>query len=115
MQVLVGGDDDAGDLRPLEQLAVVLRDEVGADLLRDVEAAIVVLLGDADPFHGGMARRHLAAEQADPAGADDGKPDLLRLKPHRLAPTISATCESDSFDNGRSTGALRSAERSAAV
>ena len=39
----------------------------------------------------------------------------LRLPSHRLPPAISATAESASFDSGRSTGSLRSAERSAAV
>ena len=116
VQVLVGGDDDAGDFRALEQLAIVLGDEVGADLFRNVKAAVVVLLGDADPLHRRMACRDLAAKQPDPAGADDGEPDALGLPPaHRRAPAISATAESVAFDSGRSTGSLRSAERSAAV
>src|SRR5207248_5902386 len=115
VEMLVGGDDGAGDLGPLKELAVILGDEVGADLLRDVEAAVVVLLGDADPLHRGVARRDLAAEQADPSGADDGEPDAFGLPSHRLPPAISATAESAAFDSGRSTGSLRSAERSAAV
>ncbi len=115
VEMLVGGDDDAGHLRPLEQLAVVLRHEVGADLLGDIEAAVVVLLRDPDPLHRRMARRDLAAKQADPAGANDGKADVCGLPPHRFAPTISAICDSDWFESGRSTGALISAERSAAV
>jgi hypothetical protein len=115
MEVLVGGDDGAGDFRTPQQLPMVLRDEIGAYLLRDIKAAIVILLRDADPLYGRMARRDLAAKQPDPAGTYDGKPDAFRLRSHALAPAISATAESDSFDNGRSTGALRSAERSAAV
>ena len=116
MQMLVGGDDDAGDLGTFEQLAVVLGDEVGADLFRDIKPAVVVLLGDADPLHRRMARRDLAAEQPDPPGADDGEPDALGLaSAHRRAPAISATADSVAFDSGRSIGSLRSAERSAAV
>src|SRR5262245_65448089 len=113
--MLVGGDDGASRLRTLEQLAVILGDEVGADLLRDVQAAVMVLLGDADPLHSRMARRDLAAKESDPAGADDGETDAFRLSSHRLPPTISATAESAAFDSGSSTGSLRSAERSAAV
>ena len=115
MEMLIGGDDGAGDLRALEQLAKILGDEVGADLFSDMQAAVMVLLGDADPLHGWMARCDFAAKQSDPAGADDGEPDAFRLSPHRLPPTISATAESAAFDSGRSTGSLRSAERSAAV
>jgi hypothetical protein len=47
-------------------------DEIGADARADVTAAIVIELGNANPFDGGMARRHFAAEQSDAAGADDG-------------------------------------------
>jgi len=115
VEMLVGGDDGAGDLRALEQLAQILGDEVGADLFRDMQAAVMVLLGDADPLHGRMARCDFAAKQSDPAGADDGEPDAFWLSSHRLPPTISATAESAAFDSGRSTGSLRSAERSAAV
>src|SRR5262245_10787392 len=105
----------AGHLRPLEELAMVVGDEIGADLLGNVEPAVVVLLGDADPLHRRVPRRHLAAEQPDAAGADDGEPDAFRLPSHRLPPAISATADSAAFDSGRSTGSLRSAERSAAV
>src|SRR5262249_8111557 len=115
MEMLVGGDDGAGDLRALEQLAKILGDEVGADRFRHVQAAVMVLLGDADPLHGRMARCDFAAKQSDPAGADDGEPDASWLSPHRLPPAISASAESAAFDSGRSTGSLRSAERSAAV
>src|SRR5215475_11352821 len=115
VEMLVGGDDGAGALRALEQLAKILGDEVGADLFRDMQAAVMVLLGDADPLHGRMARCDFAAKQSDPAGADDGEPDAFWLSSHRLPPTISATAESAAFDSGRSIGSLRSAERSAAV
>src|SRR5262249_11951106 len=94
---------------------MVLGDEVRADLLGDMQAAVMVLLGDADPLHRRMARCDLAAKQSDPAGADDGEPDAFCLPPHRLPPTISATAESAAFDSGSSTGSLRSAGRSAAV
>ena len=36
VQVLVGGDDGAGHFRPLEQFDVALRDEIGADLRRQL-------------------------------------------------------------------------------
>ena len=39
--------------------------------------AVRVLFGEPDPFDRRMARRHLAAEQADAAAADDGKADAL--------------------------------------
>src|SRR5262249_3218763 len=115
VEMLVGGDDGAGDLRALEQLAMILGDEVRADLLGDMQAAVIVLLGDADPLHGRMARCDLAAKQPDPAGADDGEPDAFCFPSHPLPPTISATAAGGAFDSGRSTGSLRSAERSAAV
>ena len=73
MQMLVGGDDGASDFRPRQQLAMAGGDEIGADARTDVAAAIVIKLGDADPFHRGVARRHFAAEQADAAGADNGE------------------------------------------
>ena len=82
VQVLVGGDDRAGDFRPLEQFDVALRHEIGADLRRDLACAVGVLLGEPDPFDRGMAVRDLAAEQSDPAAADDGEPDALGLRPH---------------------------------
>ena len=120
MQVLVGGDDRAGDLGPLEQLDVALGDEIGADLGRDLAGAVRVLLGDADPLHRRMAVRHLAAEQPDAAAADDREADVLRRRPHTLSPLRnlalkSATAAMVSLVSGRSTGSLRSAERSAAV
>src|SRR5262249_16606681 len=112
---LVGGDNGAGDLRALEQLAQILGDEVGADLFRDMQAAVMVLLGNADPLHGRMARCDFAAKQSDPAAPHDAQPDALPPSPPRLPPTISATGEGAAFDSGRSIGSLRSAERSAAV
>ena len=78
--MLVGGDDRAGDFRPLEQFDVALGDEIGADLGRDLAGAVGVLLGEPDPFDRGMAVRDLAAEQPDPAAADDGEPDALGLR-----------------------------------
>ena len=60
-----------------KQFAMTGGDEIGADARADIAAAIMIEFGDADPFHRRMARRHLAAEQPDPAGADDGKPDAF--------------------------------------
>src|SRR5262249_56013840 len=110
VEMLVGGDDGAGDLRALEQLAKILGDEVGADLFRDMQAAVMVLLSDADPLHGRMARCDFAARQSDPAAAADGDPDAFWLSSHRLPPTISATAESAAFDSGRAARPLRAAE-----
>src|SRR5687768_3629717 len=82
MQVLVGGDDGGVDLGPPQQLAMIGRDELGADRLGHPLAALRILLGDADPFDRRMARRHLAAEEADAAGADDGETDALSRLSH---------------------------------
>src|ERR1700685_4403507 len=95
-------------------------DEIGADTGGDVAAAIMVELGDANPFHYRMTRRHLAAEQADPAGADDGQPNALGVLLHTLSPArflalSSAMPEMVSLVSGRSMGSLRSADRSAAL
>ena len=123
VQVLVGRDDRAGDLRPLQQLDVALRDEIGADPRRDFAGAVRVLLGKPDPFHRRMAVRHLAAEQPDPAAADDGEPDFCGLRSHfciaGLSPALyrafrSAIAAIVSLVSGRFTGSPRSAERSAA-
>ena len=83
--MLVGRDDGAGDLRPPDQLDVALRDEIGADLGRDIAGAVRVFLGKPDPFHRRMAVRHLAAEQPDPPAADDRKPDVRSLRSHASA------------------------------
>ncbi len=80
--MFVRGDDRGGDLGPLEQFDVALRHEIGADFRRDLACAVVVLLGKADPFDRGMAVRDLAAEQPDPAAADDGEPDAFGLRSH---------------------------------
>src|SRR5262249_3200068 len=63
--------------RPRQQFTVAGGDEIGADTGADIAAAIVIELGDADPFHRRMTRRDLAAKQADPAGADDGETDTF--------------------------------------
>ena len=115
MEMLVGRNDGAGDFRPSEELAVVLRDEIDADLFRDIEPAVVIPLGNPDPLHRRMACSDLAAKQSHATRPDNRKADAFRLSLHALAPIISATAESDSFESGRSTGALRCAERSAAV
>ncbi len=118
--MLVGGDDGAGDFRPRQQFAMAGGDEIGADLGADIAAAIVIELGDADPFDRGMARRHFAAEQADAAGADDGEADALGALSHTFSPArffclSSAMPEIVSLVSGRSIGSLRSADRSAAL
>src|ERR1700745_499465 len=95
-------------------------EKVGADPGGDIAAAIVVELGNADPFHRGVPRRHLAAKQSDAPGADDGKADAFGVLPHTLRPArlrclSSAIPEIVSLVSGRSIGAWRSAERSAAL
>ncbi len=85
MQMLVGRDQGGGDLRPAHELAVIGGDEIGPDPARHVGAAVGILLGDTDPFDRGVARRHLAAEQPDPARPHDREPDSLdRLLHPRL-------------------------------
>ena len=79
VQMLVGGDDGGIHFRSREQFAEVRRDEVRPDLFRDQLGALRVLLGDADPFHLGMASGDLPADEADATGSDDGQPDLLGL------------------------------------
>ena len=120
MQMLVGGDDGAGDFRPRQEFAMTGGDEVGADVRADIAAAIMIEFGDADPFDRGMAHRHFAAEQPDAAGADDGKPNAFggffhTFNPARFFAFSSAMPEIVSLVSGRSIGSLRSADRSAAL
>src|SRR5258708_729124 len=76
--MLVGRDDDRGDFRPRDERAEIAGDEIGADLLRDLVGARGPGLGEPDPIDLRVPRGDLAAEQADPAGADDGEPDAFR-------------------------------------
>ena len=120
VQMLVGRDQHGVDFRPRQKLAVARGDEIGTDAGRDVAAAIMVELGDADPFHRRMSRRHLATKQADPAGADDGQPNALGVLLHTFSPArflalSSAIPEIVSLVSGRSMGSLRSADKSAAL
>ena len=62
---------------PVEQRAVVLGDEVGADLAGHQIGAIGDALRDADPVDLRVAHGHFAAEQAHASGADDGEADAL--------------------------------------
>ena len=71
---------------------MALRDEVGADLRRDLAGAVRVLLGEPDPFHRRMAVRDLAAEQSDAAAADDRDAEFLCLRSSR---TCSPCLRSD--------------------
>ena len=102
-----------------QQLDMALRHEIGADLRRDFAGAVRVLLGEPDPFHRRMAVRDLAAEQPDAAAADDREAELFGLCSHVFSPARifclnSAICEIVWLVSGRSTGSLRSADRSAA-
>ena len=78
MQVLIRGDDRRRHLRPREQLAIVGGAEIGARLVGDELEPVALEIGDTDPVDLRVARGHLAAEEADATGADDGKPDALR-------------------------------------
>jgi hypothetical protein len=78
MQMLVGRHDHGVDFRPREQRAEIAGDEIGADLLRDLLDARSPRLGEPDPIDLRMPRSDLAAEEADPTRADDGKPDAFR-------------------------------------
>ncbi len=126
VQMLVGADDGGGHFRPLEQFDVALRDEIGADFGGDFAGAVRVFLGEPDPFDRRMARRHLAAKQADAAAADDGEADAFcgflhdvvapaGLSPARFLSFSSAIPEMVSLVSGRSIGSLRSADKSAAL
>ena len=119
MQMFVGCDDRAGDFGALEQFDMTLRDEVRADFGCDIAGPIRVLLGKSDPFDSGMPVRDLAAEQPDASAADDRKPEFFRLRSHVFNPARifclnSAICEMVWLVRGRSTGSLRSADKSAA-
>ena len=119
MQVLIGGDDRAVDLGSAEQLDMALRDEIRTDLAGDFAGAVRVLFGQADPFHGRMTVRDLAAEQPDASAADDRDAEFFCLRsqlfnPARIFCLNSAICEIVWLVSGRSTGSFRSAERSAA-
>src|SRR5262249_21454647 len=119
-QVLVGGDDRAGDLGSLQQFDVALGHEVGTNFKCDLAGAVRVLLCDADPLHRRMTVRHLAAEQSDAAAADNREADVLGSGSHTLSHLRNLALKSAiaaivSLVSGRSTGSLRSAERSAAL
>jgi hypothetical protein len=77
VKVLVGRDDHRGDLGPLEELAVVLRDEVGPDLLCDKLASLRPQLGKADPLDLWVPRSDIPAECPNAAAADDRQADAL--------------------------------------
>src|SRR5262245_53421869 len=120
MEVLVRAYDRGGDLRPLEQFNVALRDKVRTDLRTHFAGPIRVLFGQPDPLDGGMASGHLAAEQTDAAAADHCETDALGRAFHWFTPARifclnSAIAEIVSLDSGKSTGSFRSAERSAAL
>src|SRR5262245_34964664 len=53
--------------------------KIGAYLVGDLAGTVGVLLGQPDPADRWMARGNLAAEQADPAAADDGEADPFRF------------------------------------
>ena len=118
--MLVGADDRGRYLRPLEQLDVALRDEIGADFRAYFARTVRILLGKANPFDRRMARGHLAAEKPHAAAADDRKADafgglLHWFTPARIFCLNSAMAEMVSFVSGKSTGSLRSADKSAAL
>ena len=87
MKMFVGRDDDGVHFGTPQQFAIIGGDEIGADLVGDQLGACRVLLGDADPVDGRVARRDFAAEQADTAGADDREADALSLLSQVLAST----------------------------
>src|SRR5512139_239588 len=99
---------------------MALGNEIGADPRPDFAGTVGVFLSQADPFNSRVARRHFAAEQAHAAAADDREADafggfLHWFTPARIFCLNSAMAEIVSFVSGRSTGSLRSAERSAAL
>jgi hypothetical protein len=78
VQMLVRRHDHGIDFRPREQRPEIAGGEIGADLLRDLLDARSPRFGEADPIDLRMPRGDLAAEEADPTRADDGKPDAFR-------------------------------------
>src|SRR5262245_28092362 len=96
--MLVGRDDGRRDLRPLEQLAEIGGGVVGLGLLLHQLEPVLLQIGKADEVDHRVARGDFAAEQAYAARADDREADALGV-----------------FSHGRSTAALRSADRSAAM
>jgi hypothetical protein len=76
--MLVRRDDHGIDFGPREQRAEILGDEIGADLLRYLLGPLRPRLGEPDPIDLRMPRGDLAAEEADPPRADDGKADAFR-------------------------------------
>src|SRR5579883_495183 len=120
MQMFIGANKRRGDFGPRQKLAMAGGEIVGANPRRDIAAAVVVEFGDADPLDRGMPRRHLAAKQADPAGANDGEADAFGVpfhafNPARLRCLSSAMPEIVSLVSGSSIGSLRSADKSAAL
>ena len=75
VQVLVGRDDRGRHLGAREKLAVVLCHEIGANFLPDLFPPIGFQLREADKVDLRVARRDLAAEQADSSAADDRETD----------------------------------------
>src|SRR3990170_2785661 len=98
MQVLVGGDDRRRNFRPFQELPEVGGRIVRLGLRRDELEPVLLAVADPDEVDHRVARGDFAAEQAYAARADDREADALR-----------------GFSHGRSTAALRSAERSAAM
>ena len=111
MQVLVGRDDRRGDFGSREQLPIVGRDEIGANLRGDLLRTVRLDLRQSDEVDLRVSRGDFSADQSDPAAADDGQPDTLGvfLRHQATARTFFAS------DSGSATGSLLSADKSAAM
>ena len=103
-----------------QQLDVALRDEIGADLRRDLAGAVRVLLGERrsiSPPDGAFATSPRNSPTRPPpmiASPSSLACCLHVFSPARIFCLNSAICEIVWLVSGRSTGSLRSAERSAA-
>jgi hypothetical protein len=77
MLALAGRHDDRGDFGPRDDLVVVRRGELGADVLRELLRGVEIGVRNGDEVDRWMRRREFGAQRADATGADDGKPDLF--------------------------------------
>ena len=98
----VGREDRRGHFRARQQLPEIGRDKIGFRFFLQQRKPFRLQIGDPDEVHHRMARGNLAAKQADAARAYDCEADALWIF-------------SGHFLNGSVTGALLSAERSAAM
>jgi hypothetical protein len=77
MLALAGRHDDRGDFGPRDDLVVVRRGELGADVLRELLRGAEIGVRDSDEVNCRMRRREFGAQRANAAAANDCEPDLF--------------------------------------